>query len=508
MATDQWPPISWLWAQYNKNSAWYSGDPNQLRAVSHFWGSKEKTKYHIPIAADIAALSAGFIFSGSPTLTSEDEKTNERLQEIMNQSGFFQTVLRGAEMQSAFGGVFLKLNWDQDLVKRPIIAVLPGNAGLPEFKHGINVQNTFWSEVRRDEKTGDVYRRREIYTNSGEILTALFKGSTSDLGRAVGLDSIEETRGTPQTAQSGAGRLLSVYVPNKLPNKESPMTHYGASDYDGVHDLFDALDETYSALMRDIRLGKARLIVPMEFLRRKGDLRAALDLASPTSWIYPEEEEYFTALDINPQDDGNVITAVQPEIRASQYMEVLSDQIRRIYMAAGFSPQSAGIDINGSAESGTALNVRERRSMQTTETKKTYWWQALTDFVPAMLALDRAVFQTEIDPEADITITFADNSQPDMTTVADTVSRLSAAGAASTETMVRMVHPDWTDEDVETEAVRIMHESKDMFDRRVQAQGIGAIGAEEVRAWITGEESGAALENLPKLAYEAGVVGE
>ena len=177
-------------------------------------------------------------------------------------------------------------------------------------------------------------------------------------------------------------------------------------------------------------------------------------------------------------------------------------------MAAGYSPQSAGLDIAGSAESGTALNVRERRSMQTTETKKTYWWHALVDFAQAMLALDAKVFFSGAKPDTKLVVQFADNTQPDMQTVADTLQRLSAADAASTDTKVRLAHPDWDDEKVALETERILHESAKTFDRYIAAQGAGAIGVEEFRAWFMNEDGDTALGNLPSLAEETGMGGE
>ena len=64
----QWPPIGWLWHDYNKSAAWYSGSPAALRAVSHdgtdrFWTTGEDIKVHVPIAADISAMSAAMIFA-------------------------------------------------------------------------------------------------------------------------------------------------------------------------------------------------------------------------------------------------------------------------------------------------------------------------------------------------------------------------------------------------------------------------------------------------------------
>src|SRR5699024_6123140 len=112
---------------------------------------------------------------------------------------------------------------------------------------------------------------------------------------------------------------------------------------------------------------------------------------------------------------------------------------------------SAGLDISGQAESGTALNIRERKSLRTTETKKTYWWHALNDMVRAGLRLDAAVFKSGANPEAEISVEMPDNSQPDVSQMADILERLERAGAVSTQTKVALLHPDWTPEQVEEE---------------------------------------------------------
>lgn len=459
MPKEQWPPVKWLWAAHAQNAAWYSGEPAALRTVSPFWKSGEKHKTHVPIAQDLASLSAGLIFSGSPTITYDDEATTDRLQKILQKSGFYQKLLQGAELQSPFGGVFLKLDWNKKLAPYPITSIVPGDKGIPTIQNGINTENTFWSIEREEEDTGAIYRLKQIYTSDGKITSALYKGTIGQLGNLIPIDSIAETKGIKPVANSGTNMPLSVYIPNRLPNRRVPHVYYGSSDYEGLYGLFDALDETYSALMRDVRLGKARLIVPVEYLRQKGACLANYDQAGAKQWVFEGDNEYFTALDINPQDSGDTITPIQPEIRSTQYLETIEDIIRKIYQTAGYSPQSAGMDISGQAESGTALNIRERRSMQTAEMKKTYWWQGLMSFIPAMMALDKAVFHSDVKLDSALTVSFADATQPDLATIADTIQKLNAAGAASIETMVRMAHPDWSEEDVLEEVKQIKQDN-------------------------------------------------
>lgn len=461
----QWPPISWLWRDYSVNAAWYAGDPQKLRDASvnanskRFWTSAEDIKVHVPIAADIASIAAGMIFSESPRIACEDERTQERIDEISEEIGLYSTMLQAAELASAYGGVFLKWSWDKNGDICPRLCAVPADSGLPEWRSGKLYRVTLWSIVREDEDTGAVWRLEEIYTNDGHIRTRLLKGDAAQFGGAVPLNSIDETRGMRDDVQSGVDMLLAVYVPNMLPNRANPHLRFGRSDFDGLHGLFDALDEAYSALQRETRLTKTTVIVPAEYLRKRDAIFGTKNsLCREKQWVYSNDSGVFTALDIDSDRTSSPITIVNPEIRAEQRLALCDDLIRRIWSAAGYSPQSAGIDISGSAESGTALSVRERKTIRTTEVKKTHWWHALHHLIHAMLALDAAVFRSGVKPDADITIELPSNTQPDISQMAEILEQLERAGALSTETKVDLLHPDWDEERRAEEVERIKTE--------------------------------------------------
>src|SRR5690606_16963019 len=99
------------------------------------------------------------------------------------------------------------------------------------------------------------------------------------------------------------GTLAIRYVPNARPNRAfraHPIgTYLGRSDYAGAEGLMDALDEAYTAWHRDIRLGKARGIVPEEWLERV-DGTGVLK--------FDEDKEFFVGLSADPQ------TQIQPQM--------------------------------------------------------------------------------------------------------------------------------------------------------------------------------------------------
>ena len=457
------PPIGWLWEDYRRNAAWYSGDPQRLRSTSdrtcgRFWQSDEIVKVHVPIAADIASLSAASIFSESPVITCEDERTQERIDEILEESGMYSVLLQGAELASVFGGVFVKLSWDAVADVCPRLAAVPADAGMVEWRGGKQYSITLWSVIR--EENGAVWRLVEEYGADGHIRTRLHKGDAENLGKEIALTALDETKNIKPDVNSGTGMLLAQYVPNMLPNRRAPHVRFGRSDFDGLYGLFDELDEVYSSIQRETRLTKTTVVVPMEYLRRKDDIRHQFDSeAKKAEWVFDNGKGVFVGLDIDTGENASPVTVINPEIRAEQRIALCDDLVKRILSMAGYAPQSAGIDVNGRAESGTALAVRERKTLRTTETKKTHWWHALQHIVRAMLKLDAAVYKSGVDPNAGITVELPSNSQPDIDQMAQILEQLERAGAISVEGKVRLLHPDWGDDKI-LEEVRMIREER------------------------------------------------
>lgn len=467
----QFPPIRWLWHEYERAAAWYSGDVKRLRMygdgdAKSFWKSAEQIKIHVPLPADIAAMSAGMIFATSPEISCEDAATKERIDEVMQKADVYSVFLQAAELASVYGGVFLKWTWNE-ADGFPRLYAVPADAGLAQFAGKAVRDITFWNIVREDEDSGAIWRIEEVYTPDGHIRTRLLKGDRENLGRETGLNAIPETAGIRQDANSGTDKMLAVYVPNMLPNRSRPYAPYGRSDFDGLYGLFDALDEAYSAIQRETRMTKTTTIVPMEYLRRR-DTFFAND-SKPGEWAFTNDTGVFTALDIDSDRTSAPITVVNPEIRAESRTAVCENIIRRILQLAGYAPQSAGMDITGSAESGTALNVRERKSVRTTETKKTYWWHAINDLLRAMLALDQAVFHSGVDPDAEFSVELPTNNQPDISQLAQIVEQLERAEAVSIETKVDILHPDWSEEMRAAEVERIKEQNGSNAQMRVNA---------------------------------------
>jgi hypothetical protein len=138
--------------------------------------------------------------------------------------------------------------------------------------------------------------------------------------------------------------------------------------------------------------------------------------------------------------------------------------IEMIVNQAGYSGQTLGLQ-GDIAQTATEVVARERKSLTTRGKKITYWRPALADILYGLMSIESSVFGMDIQPIRP-DIEFPDVVLPDQLELAQTISALRGAEAASVETAVTMAHPDWVPEKVALEVERIYSEiSLDMLGR-------------------------------------------
>ncbi|WP_037663461.1 phage portal protein [Streptomyces aurantiacus] len=469
-----WPPPEFAaqLAEMRINDAWYTGDARRLaRVYTHhqrpaerrrLWGRKSAEhrvgrrdhRLHVPLAGDIASTSADLLFADMPTITVGDTATQARLDELLDEGRAQQTLLGAAEQAAALSGVFLRVTWDRELADRPLMTVMQPDAALPEFRWGMLRAVSFWRELP-GSTDATVWRHIERH-EPGLILHALYEGTADNLGRAVPLTEHYETASLADSLgqdgvsiATGIRDLTAAYVPNMLPNRLHRGFDIGRSDYAApIYDLFDALDETWTSWMRDIRLARARLIIPDGYMRDEGPGNGA---------SFDDDREVWQALKM-PPNDGASITLAQFAIRVEEHRVTAESLTRQAAQAAGYSPQSFGLDGEGQAVTATEVDSRDQRSMVTTRKKAGYWRHGIADMTHVQLQLDAVQFGRRITPERPH-VEFGDGVTESEQARATTLDLLSRAGAVSTGTKVKILHPDWDDTAVKAEVSAILAET-------------------------------------------------
>ena len=512
----QWPPPEHaaVFERMRVYDAWYSGDPDRLAAVytstrrtvpanrpsqyrggivgtlaRWFWGQptpagERRTKLHLPLPADIATASADLLFAEPPTFTFTDPATMARWEELADEAGLAAVLSEAAEVAAPLGGVYLRAGWDREVADHPIPYAVHADRALPEW--GIDGQLravTFWHELDQDGQTVWRLVERHEYTSTGAgrravTLYGLYRGTEQELGHRVDLAAHPDTAGYEPVIDVGLPILPVVYVPNMRPSRVDRGTLLGRSDYEGVESLFDALDETLTSWMRDIRLAKGRVIVPSAWLESLGPGQGA---------AWDPEREAYEALNIPPTAPTAGLTVQQFAIRVAEHEATITRLMRQAVEAAGYSAHTFGLG-EAAAATATEIHARERRSYLTRGKKISYWRPALARLAEAMLWVDRLVFQRPVAPGRPV-IEWPDGAAEQPLTLAQTLRELHTAGAVSTWAKVAMLHPDWTDGQIAEEVDRILAE-----------QGAGMVDPVELvrRAAATGElDTGGQVDEEP-----------
>jgi A118 family predicted phage portal protein len=260
---------------------------------------------------------------------------------------------------------------------------------------------------------------------------------------------LHQTENLQPEVKTGINDIMVRYIPNIKPNRMLRGSGLGNSDYQGNEGLFDSIDQVYTSWIKEIKLGQARIIVPEQWLERTNG-----------KFSFNADREIFTALDIDPLSaKGQGINQVQFTLRVNEHKTTVEQLVMQAVTDAGYSPQSFGLNIAGNTESGTALNIRERKSSITRGKKQIFFRQAIQDIVQMLLIIDKAVFKTPgLEPFIPV-VEFQDSLEFNIDQTCTTIETLNRAVAISTKVKVQMAHPQWSQDQINEEVDTILKES-------------------------------------------------
>lgn len=444
---------------------WYSGVPERIanyydeflntfspRGGSvnvKFWGNQNSELnndfVHLPIAGDIASISADLLFSEPPEVALETE--NERFTETLKENKFGERIIHAAEICAAAGGVYLKTDINSSESEFPIITIRYPDSAIPQFKQNGDLKSVVFHRVIHSEKKNyRLYEKR--YIDAGLVVEFELKELKDGKdAKTVDVKSIPETAGLSNALYPNYTNLGVQYIPNMLPNKQFPKSHEGISDYATCISLMDALDEAWTSWVNDVTLGQGRVFVDENVLDMK-DGKFKFD-------PYKRVIMNIDMASANMGEGHKPIESVQFAIRAEEHLKTCQSLTEQIISLSGYSPQSFGLEIGGRAESGTALRIRERKSMLTKQKKSRYWMYGLQEFLFQMQEIDvMSRLSTSYEAQRP-SVSLADSVVKDPKEISETIRNLDQARAVSQYMKVKLWNEDWTDEQIEEEVKRI-----------------------------------------------------
>lgn len=456
--------------------------------------NEKRMRMHLPLAADLCTLSADLLFGEAPqvvfrrpddAMTANADKATKwshpaqkRLDEIIGSDEAHAELLLAGEYSAALGGSYLAVAWDPEVSDHVFPKAYAADCAIPTFRHGRLVGLKVWSEYRDGD---EVYRLVEEHLR-GSIEYTLYRGTDRTLGTPVQIDERDETAyyaelrtkadldvpegQLPQSVKIGTGtnRLAVTYMKNAAPvwdwRKLGAIASLGRSDLDGIQDVLDKVDMSWSSLMRDIENGQGRLVVPEEMLN--------LSSKPGEGANFDVYRQVFTPVSgtLGKAADGNgPMSIVQFAIRVDDHLKAIEALKKEIASAIGYSEAHLGIESVRGGQTATEITADLSDSQRTRDKKAIYARAALSRWSLAALEIDRTVFGGDSIGADDAgklalmpDVVFAPVSQADPEKLARTAQLLDAARGATRETIVRSLHPDWDDDDVRAEAKAILRE--------------------------------------------------
>lgn len=433
-------------------------------------GWAEANPLHVPVAADIARTSADLLFGECPDFTVGEESApnpgaQDWLEGMVDDLGIESALLEAGEFCAALSGMYWRVTWDPDYSPdRPIVSWIQPDNAWPEWSWGQLRAVTFWRVLPTPAggREVDVWRHLERHSMVGGaalVEHGLYRGESDKLGVRLPLVDHSETARLAasltgpdgdQIVMSGVS-MTAGYVPNMRPNRVDRGSPLGRPDIEQLGGLLRAVDDTWTSWLRDLRLGKGRIIVPAEYLR-PGD---------PGQGAYFDvDREVYAPLQMPLPAGGSVgLTVQQFAIRHAEHAATLRALLQQVVTSAGYDLRAFGMGQTDMSPAVTATQVRSEDDLtaQTREKKTRYWEPELRKMAQAMLSL--ATFMrmrgaVAYDPST-VDVEFAEEAKADPNQTAQTVNLWSQAQAASRATLVRAIHPDWSEAEVLAEVAAI-----------------------------------------------------
>lgn len=473
---------------------WYMGSSRLLREMyrthkmdgklNYFW-HKAPVNYrlvHSGIPGLISKKMATILFGRGHKVELEvfndkgdvDESKTEQAQELVDN---LRTIVdmderleRAGQNESWGGHIFFKFSHKISLSNYPILEVADIRKASVVKERGITKAIIFkyWYTVRTIE-----YRLDEIYTTneSGDAIieNRLYKLKPDGKEERVELTEIAETsKIKPIFTYTGLKGMLAFDKPNMTPSHEFMDSDYGASDYEGSIDSFDALDEAYSELIRELRANKTLRFIPKTMVPHIDGV-AMLPDEFIDNFVQTDGDE-----DQNTEEKIN-ITPI-PD-KTEQHLIKWRTALTTAINNAGLSPFALGItgleSISSSAES---QQERNKTTLETRDKKHKIWKPFLEDVYMKMLEMN-SWLQTnttanqegfaDIDLDfsnMNVKVSFNDYVITSQKEQIETWGGAKSTRVASTETAIKAIHPDWSETQIMDEVNRIRFEEGTGFD--------------------------------------------
>ena len=178
--------------------------------------------------------------------------------------------------------------------------------------------------------------------------------------------------------------------------------------------------------------------------------------------MFDSDREIYESVNLPPGEDpalSKMIQAQQFAIRVEEHSRTIKERTLAAVSSCGYSGSTFGLD-NEVTKTATEVGAVRQRTASTYEKKTRYWTPAIEQFLRTVAELDAVQFRSPLASLGEVKGEFPPTSTPSQLELAQTAVALKGAGAASTKTLVALVHPDWDGDQVTEEVGLILSEAE------------------------------------------------
>lgn len=386
----------------------------------------------VPLPQEMARLSSALLFSAEPKLT--NEANADLLEKVVKANRTGEFLLQSGEDVAVQGHGALRLVRDGEVSDQPLVTWIDGNKVVFRVRHGRFVTGGYVVIERRPNPlySDEVYRLVEDH-RPGLIERTLYRGNRTSLGSVVPHRRwLEEFSGLPERTETRLN-APTLYRWNNTPR--------GVSDFAGLDAMLDLLNEAES-----IGAEKLRRSIPITFADRK---------LADRNGVIKTRGVILTGGNVTKAGDEGVaktVETVQPALQSEDHVAYVEHVRELVLQMAGYSLATWGLGDGGTADSGTALRLRQARTLLTKAGKERSARPAITEAYGAACAWSRGASDVEsFVPE----LLLGDGLPTDPLQDAQVVATKRGADMLSDEQGVRELHPDWDEKAVRAELKRL-----------------------------------------------------
>jgi len=441
-------------ARVQRRRAFYEQDESVIRSLAN-WDIRSQTlfvgdsprQYIIdPLASRIAEGYGDFLFGEDveiePAAVDGVEAANDHafLESIIDENHLEAELWTAETRCISEGEVWWHVYVDREVADVPLVEWVSRTSVTPLYRGNRLLACAFVTCVAEVGEGSDerYYRLAEIHAD-GIVVNALYIGTRDKLGQRVELTALPLTESLLPEWMTGLPILAGV-----VKNGFNIRGNLGFSEYDRIESLLLELNEARTIGSENARLtAKKRLFANSSIL--------ATDSSGGNAFPVGEDIILTDAGGgpIGGGSDKPPVTAVEYSFDALPLIAHTQEVERTILSRVGLVPQFIGTDVQGQADSGTALRLRFLPTVNAARAKSREWESKL----PLIMMLAMLVDQMPLEMGGFGREYFTAGLRPSVklgsvlpTDDAELVRNTSLAVSSeimSRETAIAEQHPEW-----------------------------------------------------------------